>query len=113
MVVPARPVETGVAEAFGPLHVEQETRVAAEELLAQTLSAFRAQNLTATGRIGDQQPTQALADGVASFRPDQIVIATPPLEDSIWHRYNVVDRARVDYTMPVTHVIAAAQGANS
>jgi GABA permease len=113
VVVPASPVETGVAAAFGPLNVEQETRVAAEELLAQTLSAFRAQNLTATGRIGDQQPTQALADGVASFRPDQIVIATPPLEDSIWHRYNVVDRARVDYTMPVTHVIAAAQGANS
>jgi GABA permease len=35
------------------------------------------------------------------------VIATLPLEDSVWHRFEVVDRARAEYpNLPVTHVVA-------
>ena len=49
-----------------------------------------------------------LAAAVAEFDPDQIVIATEPPEQSIWHRFDVVDRARSDYHIPVTNVIAMA-----
>ena len=45
---------------------------------------------------------------IDTFRPDQIVIATEPPEQSIWHRFDVVDRARSDYHIPVTNVIALA-----
>jgi len=30
---------------------------------------------------------------------------TPPPEESVWHTYDVVDRARADYAVPVTHVV--------
>jgi GABA permease len=34
------------------------------------------------------------------------VISTLPPEDSVWHRFDVVDRARADYQIPVTHVVS-------
>ena len=40
---------------------------------------------------------RALANAVDTFRPDQIVIATLPPEQSVWHRFDVVDRARSDH----------------
>ena len=50
---------------------------------------------------------RALADAVDTFHPDQIVISTLPPEESVWHRFDVVDRARAEYpNMPVTHVVA-------
>ena len=42
-----------------------------------------------------------------TFHPDQIVIATLPLDESVWHRFDVVDWARAEYpNLPVTHVVA-------
>ena len=43
---------------------------------------------------------------VDSFHPDQIVIATLPPEYSVWHRFDIVDRARAAHGLPVTHVVA-------
>ena len=47
-----------------------------------------------------------LAKAVDTFHPDQIVIATVPPEYSVWHRFDVVDRARAEFGVPVTHVVA-------
>jgi GABA permease len=43
---------------------------------------------------------------VAQFRPDRLVICTHPIERSTWLRYDVVERARSTYDIPVAHVIA-------
>lgn len=109
VVVPASPVETGVAAIHGPLDVWEATREAAEERLARTVADLRAENLTVEGTLGEYRPLRALATAVESFRPDRIVIATPPPEESIWHRFDVVDRARADYDVPVTHVITPSR----
>jgi GABA permease len=107
VVVPASPVETGAAATHGPLDVAEATQQAAEARLQYTLSALRSENLEADGALGDYRPLRALADGVETFGPDQIVIATLPPEYSVWHRFEVVDRARAEYsTLPVTHVVA-------
>lgn len=106
VVVPVSPIETGVAASQGPLEVWEETRAVAAQRLALILAELRGENLTAQGLLGHQNPLQALSAAVESFSPDQIVIATPPPEDSVWHHYNVVDRARSDFGLPVTHVVA-------
>jgi GABA permease len=49
---------------------------------------------------------RALATAVDEFHPDQIVISTLPPEESVWHRFDVVDRAREAHQVPVTHVVA-------
>ena len=104
--VPANPVDTGQAEYKGAVYLWDATKAAAQERLDYTLSALRADGLTAEGDLGDYRPLRALADAVAAFSPDQIVISTLPPESSVWLRDNVVDRARTLYDMPVTHVVS-------
>jgi GABA permease len=110
VVVPTSPIETGVAATHGPLDVWEATQQAAQARLDLTLAALRSENLEAEGTLGDQRPLRALAEAVDAFDPDQIVIATLPPEYSIWHRYEVVDRARAEHHVPVTHVVATPVG---
>ena len=113
VVVPASPIETGVAATHGPLDLMEATQQAAQARLDHTLSTLRSDNLEADGALGDQRPLRALAEAVDSFHPDQIVIATLPPEASVWHRFDVVDRARAAHGLPVTHVVATPAGAES
>ena len=106
VVVPASPIETGTAATHGPLDLREATREVAQERLDNTLATLRAENLEADGEFGDYRPLRALAAAVDSFHPDQIVIATLPPEESVWHRFDVVDRARAEHGVPVTHVVA-------
>jgi GABA permease len=106
VVVPASPIETGTAATHGPLDVWEATQEAAQARLDQTVSTLRSENFTADGELGDYRPLRALAAAVDTFHPDQIVIATLPPEASVWHRFDVVDRARAEHSMPVTHVVA-------
>jgi GABA permease len=106
VVVPASPIETGTAATHGPLDVAEATREIAQQRLEDTLSTLRSENLDADGALGDYRPLRALSAAVDSFHPDQIVISTLPPEDSVWHRYDVVDRARAEYKIPVTHVVS-------
>jgi GABA permease len=104
--VPANPVDTGQAKHKGAVFLWQATMEAAQRRLDYTLNTLRKDGLQADGALGDYRPLRALADAVASFRPDQLVISTLPLEQSTWLRYDVVDRARSSYDIPVTHVIS-------
>ncbi len=111
VVVPASAIETGTAASHGPLDLREATQRAAQLRLDYTLAALRSENLDAEGTLGDYRPLRALADAVDSFHPDQIVIATLPAEFSVWQRFDVVDRARAQYHVPVTHVVATPAGA--
>ncbi|MFG1932152.1 amino acid permease [Mycobacterium sp. NPDC048908] len=104
--VPLSPIETGTAATHGPLDVWEATKQAAQARLDHTLATLRAEHLEADGALGDQRPLRALAEGADAFHPDQIVIATLPPEYSVWHRFDVVDRARAEHKIPVTHVVA-------
>ena len=106
VVVPANPVDTGAAETHGPRDVTEATQEAAAARLDTTLAALRHEKLDAQGELGDYRPLRALEHAAAEFGPDQIVIATLPPEFSVWHRFDVVDRARAHFSVPVTHVVA-------
>ena len=106
VIVPASPIETGTAANHGPLDVEEATKAIAQQRLDDTLAILRSENLDAAGELGDYRPLRALAGAVDSFRPDQIVISTLPPEESVWNRFDVVDRAREAHDVPVTHVVA-------
>jgi GABA permease len=106
VVVPASPVDTGAAATHGPRDVSEATEEAANSRLEATLTALHSENLDAVGELGDYRPLRALDHAVAQFGPDQIVISTLPPEFSVWHRFDVVDRARAQFKVPVTHVVA-------
>jgi GABA permease len=103
--VPANPIDTGQAMHQGAAFVWKATTEAAQARLDKTLEILHAENLRADGALGSYRPLKALADAVAEFRPDRLVICTLPEDRSAWLRYDVVDRARETYDIPVTHVV--------
>ncbi len=103
--VPANPIDTGQAMHEGAAFVWQATTEAAQARLDRTLEILRAENLRADGALGNYKPLRALADAVAEFKPDRLVICTHPEDRSAWLRYDVVERARETYNIPVTHVV--------
>jgi GABA permease len=114
VVVPASPIDTGVAAASGPLDVSNATQAAAQARLDYTVATLGSENLDVEGVRGEFRPLRALADAVNTFHPDRIVISTLPAEMSVWQRFDVVDRARAEYPdIPVTHIVATSVAAET
>jgi GABA permease len=103
--VPANPIDTGQAMHHGAVYVWEATTEAARARLDRTLGILQSEGLHADGALGNYKPLRALADAVAAFHPDRLVICTLPEDRSAWLRYDVVDRAREAYDIPVTHVV--------
>jgi GABA permease len=110
--VPANPIDTGQAMHQGAVYVWDATTEAAQARLDRTLGILRSEGLRADGALGSYKPLKALADAVAQFQPDRLVICTHPEDRSAWLRYDVVDRAREAYDIPVTHVVVESVPVN-
>ncbi|GAA3576158.1 amino acid permease [Microlunatus spumicola] len=108
--VPANPIDTGQALHEGAAFVWEKTTQAAQARLDLTLRILRDEGLDAEGALGDYRPLRALAAAVQEFDPDRLVICTLPEDRSAWLRYDVVDRAREAYDLPVTHVVVEHAG---
>lgn len=69
--------------------------------------------LKAKGEIGDSDPNVAIEDALRVFPADEIVISTHPPDRSRWLEHEVVERARNEIDLPVTHVVVdlAVEGA--
>ena len=78
----------------------------ARQRLESSLAAMSAVGIDATGQVGDHHdPNAAIEDALATFAADEVVISTHPPERSRWLESGVVERARGDIPLPVTHVI--------
>jgi GABA permease len=108
--VPANPIDTGQAMHEGAAFVWEKTAEAAQARLDVTLDILRGEGLAAEGALGDYRPLRALATAVQQFEPDRLVVCTMPEDRSAWLRYDVVERAREAYDLPVTHVVVEHAG---
>jgi GABA permease len=61
--------------------------------------------LKARGEIGDSDPNVAIEDALRVFPADEIVISTHAPERSRWLERGVVERAREEIDLPITHVV--------
>jgi len=61
--------------------------------------------LDVEGRVGDEDPMQAIADALVGFPATELVIATPPEARSNWLAHDLVDRALARYGLPTVHVV--------
>lgn len=61
--------------------------------------------LRARGEVGDSDPNVAIEDALRVFPADEIVISTHPPQRSRWLERGVVDRARKEIDLPITHVV--------
>jgi GABA permease len=111
--VPANPVDTGQAEQKGAAFVWEATVRAAQQRLDETLATLDSNGLHASGELGDYRPLLALTEAARRFGPDRIVISTHKPEHSAWLGQDLVTKARHQFDVPVTHVVAHSAAAQA
>ena len=78
----------------------------ARQRLDDSLRAMESAGLTARGEVGDHhEPNAALEDALRHFAADEVIISTHPPHKSRWLERGVVDRARREVPLPITHVV--------
>jgi hypothetical protein len=102
VVVPAltsSPLEHWASDVDGAI---AEARLRLEESLRTMESA----GLAARGEVGDHhEPNAALEDALRVFPADEVIISTHPPDKSRWLERGVVERARREVPLAVTHVV--------
>jgi hypothetical protein len=84
----------------------------ARQRMELSLLAIQETGLRARGRVGESDPNVAIEDALRDFAADEIIISTHPPDRSRWLENGVVERARAEIELPVTHVVVdlAAEG---
>lgn len=77
----------------------------ARQRMELSVIAIEEAGLKARGVVGDSDPNLAIEDALHAFPADEIIISTHPPERSRWLERGVVQRARHEIDLPVTHVI--------
>jgi GABA permease len=85
----------------------------ARQRMELSLIEIKRLGLRAEGEIGDSDPNVAIEDALRTFPADELIISTHPPETSHWLERGVVERARREIDLPVTHVVVdlEAEGA--
>jgi len=78
---------------------------AAEGRLHESLKHLEEAGIHARGAVGDTDPVRAMGDALFEFDADEIIISTHPPGRSNWMEKGVVDRARAETDIPITHVV--------
>ena len=79
---------------------------AARGRLATALEGMARAGIRARGEVGDHHdPNAAIEDALRVFAADEVLISTHPAERSGWLERGVVERARREVPLPVTHVV--------
>jgi GABA permease len=79
--------------------------VLARERVDEILAWARRQGFVASGEVCAEGPLTALEDELRSFGPREVLISTHTPERSNWLEAGVVERAREELDIPVTHVV--------
>jgi DNA-binding transcriptional LysR family regulator len=77
----------------------------ARERREESVRAIRALGLDARGEVGDCDPNVAIEDALLTFPADELIISTHPPWRSRWLERGVVEKARREVDLPITHVV--------
>lgn len=77
----------------------------AHRRLDETLQWARTAGFDVSGEVCPDGPVVAIEDQLRKFPADEILISTHPPERSNWLEAGVVERARSELDMPVTHIV--------
>jgi GABA permease len=78
----------------------------ARQRAEQARAVMAAHKIPLTVEVGDAVPSLAIADALARFRADEILVATLPAHRSHRLEHDLVDLARQRFGLPVQHVSA-------
>lgn len=78
----------------------------AEQRLGLAIAELCARGISARGEVGDANPLLAIADALASYAAEEIVIVTYPPGQSNWLERHLVDNAKGRFRLPVAHLVS-------
>jgi hypothetical protein len=62
----------------------------------------------ARGDVGEADPLLATEDALRTFPADEVIVVTHPEGESSWLEKDLIDRAREELSLPITHVVVDA-----
>jgi hypothetical protein len=77
----------------------------AQDRQANSVRAIKELGLDARGDVGDSDPNVAIEDALRTFPADELIISTHTPQRSRWLEGGVVEKARREVDLPITHVI--------
>ena len=83
---------------------DREQREARESML-RTVALLRQRAAQATGSVGSDKPLESMTDALGSFPATEVLLATPPEEESYWLEDDLLTKARALTRIPVTQVV--------
>jgi hypothetical protein len=84
---------------------ENRERREAEQSMVHTVDLLRQRAARATGSVGSDKPLESMTDALGSFPATNVLLATPPEQDSYWLERGLLAKARVLIRIPVTQVV--------
>jgi hypothetical protein len=81
----------------------------ARGVLANALDVFGDEGIPASGEVGDENPVLAIGDVLRREHFDEILLSTLPPGVSRWLKRDLPHRLERQYSVPITHVVAASE----
>jgi hypothetical protein len=84
----------------------------ARRRLEASIQALGREGVSASGNVGEADPNLAIQDALRLFPADEVVVVTHPRERATWLEQDVLERARLEVTVPIVHIeVEAGPGA--
>jgi hypothetical protein len=88
---------------------ESDERREAEQSMLVSVGVLQQRGVSATGSVGSDKPLESMTDALGSFPATQVLLATPPKQESYWLERDLLAKARALITVPVTRVVVPSK----
>ena len=80
----------------------------AEQSLQITVDLLQQRGIATTGSVGSDKPLESMTDALGFFPATDVLLATPPEEESYWLERDLLEKARALTAVPVRQVVVPA-----
>ena len=92
---------------------EADEQQAAEERLRTTVDLLQQRGIATTGAVGSDKPLESMVDALAFFPATQVLLVTPPEDETYWLERGLLEKARRLAVVPTTQVVVPVRAAGA
>jgi hypothetical protein len=79
----------------------------AERSVSTSIGLLEKRGVSTTGSVGSDKPLESMTDALGFFPATDVLLATPPEEESYWLERDLLEKARALTAVPVRQVVVA------
>jgi hypothetical protein len=80
----------------------------AEQSMSISVGLLQKRGVSTTGLVGSDKPLESMTDALGFFPATDVLLATPPEEESYWLERGLLEKARALTAVPVRQVVVPA-----